>query len=263
MPRLREDRYEKIISDYLSGMTQKQVGIENGVGRDAVGNILRKFCVPTREYTGSRSVARREWEWNTYFFDEFTHVTAYWAGFLIADGNITDKGNVMALVIQEKDLNHLEKFCYHIGLSTDAIYKDKKWRAYGIHLNYENLGHQLLKWGIGPRKSKKFFVPNFPVDLLPHFLRGWIDGDGSVYRYGRSSRIVVSSGNKESLEWFSDALRFLGYDGNIGVKRTSSKIYPNNYYLYIGGANQVSNVCDLLLVDEYFCMKRKWNSRRD
>ena len=41
MPRLKKERYEKIIDDYLSGMTQREVGEVNGVGRDAVGNILR------------------------------------------------------------------------------------------------------------------------------------------------------------------------------------------------------------------------------
>ncbi len=231
MPRLKEDRYEKIISDYLSGMTQKQVGMENGIGRDAVGNILRHFDVPIREYTGSRSEARREWEWNTDFFYQEDHTTAYWAGFIIADGNITDKGNVMALVIQGKDLEHLKKFCYDIELSPDAIYKDYKWDAYGIHLNYEGLGIQLRPWGITPRKSKTFVQPSdLPDELIPHFLRGWIDGDGSVYRYGRSARIVVSSGNIESLRWFELALRYIGYQGHIGIKKTSSKKYPDNYH---------------------------------
>lgn len=263
MPALSDDVYAKIIDDYLSGMTQKQVGIKNGIGRDAVGNILRRFEIPIREYTGDR-ISNQRWIWDFDFFTRFNPITAYWAGFLIADGNINDKGNVMALVIQAKDLNHLEYFCDHIGIDRSAIFTDSKYRAYGVHLHNKNLGDQLKFWGIAPRKSKNFSVPSyFPQYLLPHFLRGWIDGDGNVYRYGRSARIRVASGNKESLQWFAGCLQSLGYDGYIGIQDVHSEKYPGNYMLYIGGANQVARVCDLLLVDEHFCMRRKWTSRRD
>lgn len=258
MPRLSEDKYKKIVSDYLSGMTQEQAGAKNGIGRDAVGNILRRLGISIRDYTGER-ISNQRWEWDTRFFVKNNYKVAYWAGFLIADGNINDKGNVMALVIQGRDIDHLKHFCRDICLNTDAIFKDKKYDAYGIHLNYKNLGNQLKTWGITPRKSKNFVEPIVSQDQLPHFLRGWIDGDGSVYRYGRSARISVASGNLPSLEWFASALRYLGYDGYIGINKTSSVKYPDNYYLYIGGVNQVSIVADLLLVDNSFCMERKWN----
>lgn len=263
MPTLSDDRYKKIIEDYESGLTQKQAGTKNGIGRDAVGNILRRFGIPIREYTGERK-SNQQWEWNRDFFCDENPVSSYWAGFLIADGNINDRGNVMALVIQGKDIEHLYSFCDDIGLSRDAIFKDSKYNAYGIHIHSKNLGRQLETWGITPRKSKHFTQPvEIPFELLPHFLRGWIDGDGNVYRYGRASRIRVASGNRESLDWFSLALRYLGYDGNISIYEVNSAQYPGNYMLYIGGARQVAKVCDLLLVDEYFCMKRKWTSRRD
>lgn len=263
MPTLSDEKYAQIIDDYLSGMTQKQAGIKNGIGRDAVGNILRRFDVPIREYTGERK-SNQKWEWNRNFFSVQTPKTSYWGGFLLADGHINDDGNRLTLFLQEKDLSHLESFCDDIGIDKDAIYKDSNSNAWGVKVNGKNLGEHLRVWGVAPRKSKNFYPPTFTsVGLLSHFIRGWIDGDGSVYRYGRQSRIVVSSGNKASLVWFEGALRVLGYDGNIGVKQTSSKKYPDNYYLYIGGANQVSRVCDLLEVDRYFCMRRKWTSRRD
>jgi len=265
MPTLSDNKYAQIIDDYLSGLTQKDVGIKNGIGRDAVGNILRRFDVPIREYTGERK-SNQIWEWNRDFFNEYTSLVAYWAGFLIADGNINDKGNVLALVIQGKDIGHIYSFCDDIGLSRDAIFKDSKYNAYGIHIHNKNLGKQLLPWGITPRKSKTFNLTYFDMiykELIPHFLRGWVDGDGNVYRYGRSARIRVASGNLASLEWFSESLRYLGYEGNISIYDVNSKQYPGNYMLYIGGALQVAKVCELLDVDNSFCMKRKWTSRRD
>lgn len=263
MPRLTNERYRKVIDDYNSGLTQKEAGKRSGIGRDAVGKILKRFGVSIREYTGER-LSNQKWIWDFEFFTKENPTTAYWAGFLLADGNINEKGNVMALVIQGKDVPHLHKFCDDIGLDKKAVFKDSKWNAYGIHLNYKGLGTHLSSWGITPKKSKNFTQPeDIPDDLLHHFLRGWIDGDGNVYRYGRSARIRVSSGNKESLEWFAAALRYLGYTGNISIYDVNSNLYPGNYVLYIGGATQVASVCTILDVDNSFCMSRKWTSRRD
>lgn len=265
MPVLSDEQYEKIISDYLSGMTQKEAGEANGIGRDAVGKILKRFEVPIREYTGER-LSTQKWIWDFDFFERRTELSSYWAGFLMADGNINNKGNIMALVIQERDLQHLYDFCDHIKLDRNAVYKDSGSNAYGIHLNNKNLGRQLELWGIIPRKSKNFHEPYFLYDnphLICNFLRGWIDGDGSVYRYGRSARIRVSSGNKESLEWFTRALEYIGYDGYSSISEVKSEKYPGNYILYIGGVLQVAKVCQVLQVDDRFCMERKWTSRRD
>jgi hypothetical protein len=256
MPKLSDVIYKKVIADYLGGKTQKEVGEINSIGRDAVGKILKRLGVEIREYTGER-LSNQRWIWDFDFFTKKNPITAYWAGFLIADGNINDSGNVMAVVIQKGDAEFFYNFCNDISLPKDACFSDRN--IIGIHLNNRNLGKQLEPWGIIPRKSKNFHAPNIDIGLLPHFLRGWIDGDGSVYRYGRASRISVASGNLPSMEWFAQSLWACGYTGNIGIHKTSSKIYPDNYYLYIGGTNQVAEVCSVLGVDEFFCMERKWN----
>lgn len=257
MPKLSDGVYEKIVTDYLSGMTQKEVGKLSGMGRNSVGRILKRLNIERREYTGERDSARK-WDWDFDFFTKQNPIVSYWAGFCIADGNINNKGNIMALVISEKDVEHIFRFCDDIGLDREAIFRQEN--ALGVHLGHKNLGNSLLSWGIVPRKSKNFHAPQISIDMLPHLLRGWIDGDGSVYRHGRSARVVVASGNKESLDWFVDALRLLGYEGNASVKEVVYTPYPGNYTLYIGGRNQVSEICKILMVDECFCMDRKWQS---
>ncbi len=261
MPKLSDDLYSKVVEDYLGGLTQKQVGELNGIGRDAVGKILKRFGVETREYTGER-ISNRKWDWDFNFFSNQSVASAYWAGFLMADGNINNSGNVMAVVIQKGDAEFLYAFCDDILLDRDACYEVDN--AVGVHLNNKSLGKQLEPWGIVPRKSKNFHVPQIDdVSLLPHFLRGWVDGDGSVYRYGRSARISVASGNLPSLEWFANALSICGYSGNVGIHKVNSVKYPDNYSLYIGGVNQVAQVCEILQVDNCFCMERKWNKTYD
>jgi hypothetical protein len=257
MPKLFEYQYEQIISDYLSGMKQKDVAEKNGITRCAVGEIVRARGYSTRSYTGER-ISNKKWEWNTKFFYGRTPLIAYWAGFLMADGSLITNGghSTLVVVLHGKDKEHVGAFCDVVEISRDAIYKRKNKDHYGIHLNYYGLPEQLKPWGIIPRKTYNFIEPEVDKELLPHYLRGWVDGDGSVYSFGDGARFTVS-GNKYALIWFSEKLKELGYDGIIGLNPLhGSKEYS---LLYIGGQNQVNVIRKLLLVDESFKLERRWN----
>lgn len=264
MPRLLKYMYDQVIADYLDGMTQLEVANKNGLCRDAVGKILKRKGVRTREYTGSRRMSVRKHFWNFDFFSTVTKKSAYWAGFFLADGHLNlgkTGGATLVCYVKDIDENHLRQFLKDIDAEDDLfIYRGDG--SVGFDLHYAGFKEQLPFWGIVPNKTKNFCRPN--VDLtcaIEHFLRGWIDGDGSVYRYGRGARVSVSSGNKESFEWMESAFRWIGFDGHIGIHEVKD---TGNYVLYIGGANQVAEICKLLLVDTEFCLERKWkNSRYD
>ena len=268
MPRLKKERYEKIIDDYLSGMTQREVGEVNGVGRDAVGNILRKFNIPIRDYTGPRQ-SNRKYFWDFEFFGRKNCQSAYWAGFIMADGNISVVGKNsynLAIALSKQDREHLEEFCHDVGVTPNKIFIQKSkpheikgrtivsGEACGIHLAHTDLGKQLEVWGIVPRKTYNFIEPQVSLELLPHYLRGWADGDGHIYVGGTGARFTVS-GLLTGLEWYADALRRLGFQGHIGFqKRTDS-----HGVMYIGGKEKVQKIMELLLVEDNFKLERKWN----
>lgn len=257
MPRLNYEHYEQIIFDYLSGMNQKDVAEKNGIGRDAVHNILVTRGITPRSYTGER-ISNKKWEWNHDFFNERTPTTSYWAGFLMADGCLQTHGGHSSLIVvlHGKDKEHVGCFCDAVGLSRDAMYKRKDKFHFGVHLNYYGLPEQLKSWGIVPRKTYEYIEPYVDDELLPHYLRGWVDGDGSVYSYGDGARFTVV-GNNQAMLWFADALRKLGYDGNIGIHSHSGSSDFSN--LYIGGQDNVNKIRKMLLVDENFKLERKWN----
>lgn len=265
MPTLSEESYNKIIQTYLSGVSQKETGKICGIGRDAVGNILKRFNIPTREYTGERD-SNKKWYWNTEYFNQRTSEVAYWAGFMMADGSLSDTGRSHSLVfyLQEKDRNQLELFCNHINLPTEAIYtmnvnkKENEQYHYGVKLNYKGLPEQMLYWGIVPRKTYNFVEPQVTDELLPHYLRGWADGDGHIYAFGTGARFTVS-GNKDALQWYAEALKRIGYKGNVGYTPRTDM----NGVLYIGGSEQVSIVCALLQVTDNIKLERKWNVTHD
>lgn len=260
MPRLTKDKYEKIIKDYQSGLTQLETGKENGICRDAVGKILKRFKVEIREYTGERD-SNKKWFWNTDFFNGRTPTVAYWAGFMMADGSListSKRSYTLVFLLQSLDKEHVKKFCLDVNLPFEAIYhvKDDEKEYYRIHLNSEKLCNQLLPWGIVVKKTYNFVEPKISDDLLPHYLRGWADGDGQIYASGSGARFTVS-GNNEALKWYANALKKLGYNGGIQFQRRNE----NYSVLYIGGAKQVQNIISLLLVnDTELKLVRKWET---
>jgi len=118
-------------------------------------------------------------------FDTITDEAAYWIGFLFADGSVIlpQRGSaIVQLRLSEVDRNQLVKFREFLG-STHAIstsppgnFGGYKSRASArISVISERLGSRLLDLG-------RYAGP-IAQDLVasPHFWRGVVDGDGSIY----------------------------------------------------------------------------------
>lgn len=114
-----------------------------------------------------------------------TEEKAYWLGFIAADGNIRKDLLECSITVQESDSSHLEKFskCF------DGYYTIKHYNYSYSHpmakigIYSKQCCLDLEKYGIVPNKSltlkiNKELIPN---DLLKDFIRGYFDGNGSVY----------------------------------------------------------------------------------
>lgn len=125
-----------------------------------------------------------------YFKNIDTFDKAYILGFLIADGTITNKG-VIAFELADKDieiLNYIKK-----QISPDSIvkkydrkrsFKDYTWDSNTsiLYIKSKNYYTDLEKLGVLPNKTYlKQSIPNIDLSLMPHFIRGYFDGDGSVW----------------------------------------------------------------------------------
>ena len=161
MPRLRPEIYEEIIEDYQSGLTQNAVGELHGIGRNAIHNILVRFNVPIRGYTGERD-SNRKWVWDFDFFYRQTMNTAYWAGFIMADGNIKSVGKnsfSVCVCVKKSDTEHVKKLCRDVDLDWKSVHIRKDKGEPDIRLNHVSLLKQLEPWGIVPRKTYNFVEP--------------------------------------------------------------------------------------------------------
>ena len=125
----------------------------------------------------------RKYAIDHHFFDVIdTEETAYWLGFITADGCIP-RPHTITINLKAADAGHLEKL--GAALSSDYPITPSgsgkpsagivRWQASSVPL-VRALG--IL--GITPRKSATAASWNGPAGLMRHYWRGMIDGDGGM-----------------------------------------------------------------------------------
>ena len=157
----------------------------------------------------------RKIEVNTRVFESIdTPEKAYWLGFIRGDGCVWRCSSsrrspfyVIMLTLAEVDREHLEKFKSFIG--TNACISKVRGKYYQLVIYSKEMFHDLRRSLVIP--------PPVSEDLLPHFLRGLLDSDGTIFfkrekRYENPSwkdRIrpaVGFSGSQELIDWVADVI---------------------------------------------------------
>jgi len=198
-------------------------------------------------------------KWNKSFFDNFNALNCYWAGFLFADGHIVDKGNTtgFAVKLSLKDLEHLNTFKKDLELENEVSIHNNT-NSCLIKITQGDLAHKLLKFGLNINKTFEFIEPKIPNDLLPHFIRGWIDGDGTIKVTKHQERIKLV-GNSFALKWLLKKLRELGYDGKALYYDIKTKTIDLPYgELIIASPKNILLFSKTVVYDSYPRLDRKW-----
>lgn len=124
----------------------------------------------------------------------WTPEMAYVLGYLFADGsmyksargsyiNVTsiDKSTIekiKSLLKSEHTIREVKPKIVHFNHQSKN-YKTKT--AYTLRIGNRALYEDLLRLGMYPNKSLTIGFPDVPTKALPHFVRGYFDGDGCVY----------------------------------------------------------------------------------
>jgi hypothetical protein len=180
-----------------------------------------------------------------------TEEKAYWLGFMYADGNVSSTKNAVSLELALKDEEHLIKFNTFLGKSKE-ISKD----SFRVRCLFSDttIHTALIKLGCVPKKSLVLTFPTseqVPKELLKHFIRGYMDGDGSVFITNNNLKVSIL-GTKEFLQ---------GVIEEIGLpSRTLYKNNKNNtsncYWFEYSGVNAIA-LLNQLYENSTVCLERK------
>ena len=168
---------EQAILDYVNlNKSARQVAKEYGLSKDKVTNELNRRGLMRAKPNNSYN--------KSYFKVIDTEAKAYWLGFIYADGCVKSGGlDVLEIGLSIKDVKHLYKFKHDIEFFGEI--KEKcvgKYQSCRLRLFGKEIIEDLINQGAYPRKSLVLEFPKLvPQHLLRHFVRGYFDGDGSVY----------------------------------------------------------------------------------
>lgn len=189
----------KICDLYLSGMSTVKIGDMFHCDHKPIARILEEFDI---DRTG---VGLRKYQLNEHYFDEIdTPNKAYILGFFYADGSNCEKKQTISMSLQESDMEILEMIRNEIGSERPLEFLDYSNKHDGGY-NYKNqyrllmfsrhMSQVLHDKGMPQNKSLILQWPTFlRDDLISHFLRGYIDGDGHLRKIGHFVSLVSTEG---------------------------------------------------------------------
>lgn len=148
-----------------------------------------------------------------------TSEKAYWLGYIMGDGCVSDKGLIH---LASKDLEHLEKFKYFVG-SNHKIGRNE------FRFTSHKMKNDLAKHGILPRKTYlSLSLKTVPIELKQDTIRGLIDSDGWIYFTEKGSNIGCCSHRKEILEEINE---FICQQCNFKLSKITQSKNKSAYYL--------------------------------
>ncbi len=191
--------------------------------------------------------------------------TAYWLGFLCADGSVSiAPRSVMRIELANKDVNHLYNLRSFLK-SNQPLYKDRRGKGTTIlAIGSKRLVRNLISLGCIPRKTHVLEYSNsVPEYLDRHFIRGVFDGDGSIGIYERidtrreqiyhhKELIFRLCGTKGILLTIKEKL-----EEQLGV-HVNIRPMKNIYLLHISRFPDVQKSLDYLYKDSSVRLPRKY-----
>lgn len=253
--------YEEGLQMYLKGcQSLTQIAKTLGISRGRLGYYIKAQGYEIINRQNSSNIR------SNIFHKIDTEEKAYWLGFLYADGYVqkenTYKNHNVELGLQAQDLCHLEKFKKFLNTRNKICYKEQT-NSFKITINNKQLHSDLIQAGCVPNKSQVISFPSeevVPSELIRHFVRGYVDGDGWIGQKKQKNSVVgrlgITSGSVEMLEQIVEKCGW-SHTKIIKDERTTST------YNILWSNKNVINMLEFLYKDANIYLERKYNKYKE
>ncbi len=237
---------DQILRDTRETMKPKELAVLLNRSIGSVRNRIDHLRLP------------RVWNYKYYtnhdYFEHLTDESAYWLGFIFADGCVRPELNMMVLQVAIKDEEHLKLFHSKIGgsLRHDASRPD----AVTLNVVSKKLIKDLIAHGCCAAKSLILDFPKLPEEVIPHFIRGYLDGDGCIFNYdehlkrGKPKIAFNVLGTKSFLENLNS---YLPFPCKVHLKH-KTRIYTTMHY-----SKKAETNLAWIHQNSKLCLDRKWS----
>ena len=269
-----QDQIDYITNHYNEFHSTTTLSKLFGVSTQAIRSLLRKQGIKVLSISELQTL---DFPRNSNYFHTIDiPAKAYWLGFLYADGYISSKEFRIGLGISIKDIEHLEKYRKSLNYSKGMnIVTSHQFNSKDINnkngetiqmcrtvITNEHMWKALNSKGCMPNKSLILEFPEESIfsskDLIKHFIRGYVDGDGTlgVYPHSKTNPNLEASllivGTKPFLEGVQ---KYLGIDGFLMQKPNCNELTYRLGY----STKKAEKVAEFLYKDSTIYLERKYN----
>ena len=247
---------KEIINDYKHGVKIVDIAKKYNVNAKTIYNYLEKYNIK-RDYIYINRNLRRDYFKNIDSYDK-----AYFLGFLITDGCVSEDNSVR-LQLNFQDSYILETF-------REKTNNENSIKIAGSNRNHECAWHckskemqeDLKKYGVVFRKST---ITKFPIlenkKMMSHLIRGLFDGDGWI-TCSVGHTIGICSSSKEFIidlkKYLVDNLKVYDVKINSNEHRKHEN-YCTLYQISWSSLNDIIKIGDFIYQDKADCyLKRKY-----
>lgn len=259
--RINPSEYETIVTLYNSGVSKEQLQKRYQVSNSVIDRILRINNVTLRD----RSHMSRQYTLNEHYFDIIdTPNKAYILGLLYADGCNIRNTNTIKLELQERDKNILDKINAELDsnrpLKLTLLHeKNLNWQnSYKLSITNKHMSETLDNHGLVANKS---LVLQFPTwlnkNLMPHFIRGYVDGDGYLGLEQNNKLISIASSKSFCIDLQS---YLLSHYQIKSVMYNKESLHEQIQVLHIMGKDNITKFLNIIYENAELYIERKYDS---
>lgn len=257
----REARRDIVVKMYIEeeksiNQISKELGVDWATVRRDLDSRNVEVQTIRNQYGSSNGVSN-------HLFEKIDDSdSAYWLGFLYADGSVRKDRNEIVLDLQEKDLKSVEDFHQYCGNKNSIRTHNKKLNgkdfiSYASGFSNAKVKQNLMRLGCVPNKSLILTFPieeQVPTSYIYDFVRGYIDGDGYIQfdREKHRYRIMIL-GTEEFLKGLMNRLDLFNHC-SISKDKNSSI-----YVLTISHKDFVLELLEKLYGNSKYHLQRKYD----
>ena len=241
---LTVEKENKIIKDYIKGYSLPKLSKKYNIGLETCRQVLIRNNIQRRGFDSNR-----KYNINHKCFDEINSSnSAYWLGFMVADGNVSSTDNCISMEL--KDVEHIEKFRSFV--SSNSPIRGPRKNCYKISLYSANIKKSLSTFGVCPQKTFCTRAPDIPERFGSDFLRGCFDCDGSIGKRKDGWWNISFCGTFDMVDGFS---KFISSNTDIEYKhpRKNHSIFRVLY----GGSHLPRKIAKILYYRAEIYLDRK------
>lgn len=256
MEKLNPETIDRICQFYKDGLSIPKIAKELKLSNFTIWKYIKQNNL-TRTIENAHNLRSKQMKNFDYFDIIDTAEKSYWLGLLWSDGAIIDdeRNYQVRLGLQRSDEYLVQNFASIFGYQA-TIYNNM-CRA---EIRNKHLYYSILDKGIFTHRTEfeLFTTPNFvPNEHNRHFIRGILDGDGSIYRFKDTQLRLSFTNNYNCLKWISSVV-----SSTLGISKRKISAKSNCFEIQYH-THDCIKILDWLYLDTLLFLVRKKNTFDD